>query len=402
MSPVEAFWYHALMRSLSLAAVILSLLVVASVAPVSHAQVVTLHRGRAFTEAEAEENLANFAATYDDQKSWQARAEKIRKGIARGMKLDRLPPPCDLKPIRHSRREMDGYTVENVAFESLPGFWVTGNLYLPTEINGKIPGVLSPHGHGPNARLGEAVQTRCAAFARMGAAAFAWDMVGYGESEPCEHKHSQVLRLQTYNSMRAADFLLSLPFVDEQRLAVTGASGGGTQSFLLAALDERIDVSVPVVQVSAHFYGGCECESGMPIHKSADHETNNVEIAALFAPKPQLIVSDGGDWTVNTPRVEYPYIHNVYELFDATDQVANAHFADEGHDYGPSKRAAAYQFLAEHLGLNLAAVQNSAGEIDESFVTALKPEELKVFNDEHPRPEYAATNCQNVLNSLDR
>lgn len=390
------------MNILRLSVISLSLLSVTATALVAQDQVVTLHRGRAFTEAEAVQNLATFAATYDDQQSWQARAANIRAAIARGMKLDRLPTACDLKPIRHSLRKMDGYTVENVAFESLPGYWVTGNLYLPAKISGKIPGVLSPHGHGANVRLGAPVQTRCAAFARMGAAVFAWDMVGIGESQPCRHKRSQVMRLQTYNSMRVIDFLLSLSFVDEDRLAVTGASGGGTQSFLLAALDDRIDVSVPVVQVSAHFYGGCECESGMPIHKSATHQTNNVEIAAMFAPKPQLIVSDGGDWTVNTPRVEYPYVRNVYQLFGAEDQVANAHFADEGHNYGPSKRTAAYRFLAQHLGLDLAAVQNDSGEIDESFITVQSLDDLKVFDPEHPRPEYAVTSCEAVLELLDR
>ena len=366
----------------------------------SHAQVVTLIRGRAYSEPVAAKKLAGLAETYSNQAEWQARAKILRAGIRKGLQLERLPSPCDLKTIRHSKQEMDGYTVENVAFESLPGFWVSGNLYLPAKIEGKIPGILNPHGHFENARLSEANQTRCAAQARMGAAAFAYDMIGYGESTQCEHRRFQVQRLQTYNSLRGIDFLLSLGFIDEDRLAVTGASGGGTQSFLLSAIDDRIDLSMPVVMVSAHFFGGCECESAMPIHKNDEYETNNVEIAALVAPKPMLLVSDGGDWTLNTPKVEFPHIQRIYSFFDAADNVENQHFPDEGHDYGPSKRAATYPFLAKHFGLNLAAVQNSAGEIDESFFEAIPEDELRVFTAEHPRPDYAIEGCDEVLNLL--
>ena len=365
-----------------------------------HAQTYTLIRGRAYTEEVGAEKLAEKAKLYTDRASWEARAKMLRAGIRHGLQLDRLPVPCDLKTIRHSRRKMDGYTVENVAFESLPGFWVTGNLYLPTTIEGKIPGVLNPHGHWGNARMTDQIQARCAAQARMGAAAFAYDMVGYGESKQCEHRRFQVQRIQTYNSMRAIDFLLSLRFVDENRLAVTGASGGGTQTFLLGAVDDRIDLSIPVAQVSAHFFGGCECESAMPIHKTDLYETNNVEIAALVAPKPLLLVSDGGDWSSNTPRVEYPHIQRIYSFYGAEDQVENVHLADEGHDYGPSKRAAAYRFLAKHFGLNLAAVTDDAGAVDESFFRPLSEEELRVFTAEHPRPDYAITDCEQVLGLL--
>jgi len=348
----------------------------------------------------AAEKLHDYSEQFDSANEWSSRAEQIRSGILRGANLETRPSACPLKPIRHSRRSMDGYTVENVAFESLPGYWVTGNLYMPVAPNARMAGVLCPHGHGENRRLRDEVQTRCAALARMGAVVFAWDMVGYGESEPCPHDHPQTLQLQTYNSLRAVDFILSIGNVDEDRLAVTGASGGGTQSFILSAIDDRIDVSVPVVQVSAHFFGGCVCESGMPIHKSARHETNNVEIAASFAPKPQLIVSDGGDWTKNTPRVEFPYVKRVYSLFDAADLVDNAHFADEGHDYGPSKRRAAYLFLEEHLGLDLDAIRDDAGEITEDFVTVLPMDDLRVFDDAHPRPSHGLRQCEEVLAEL--
>jgi dienelactone hydrolase len=366
------------------------------------AEIQTLFRGECYSEAEGAAKLTELAAKFDTAEEWQARAERIRKGVLRGMKLERRPKACALNPIRHSVRKQDGYTVENVAFESLPGFWVTGNLYLPADLKGKTAGVLCPHGHLADNRMLEQTQKRCATLARMGAVVFAYDMVGYGDSTQAPHRHSEALRLQTYNSMRAVDFLLSLGNVDENRLAVTGESGGGTQSFVLAAIDPRIDVSVPVVMVSCHFFGGCICESGMPIHKSAEHETNNVEIAASIAPKPQLVISDGADWTKNVPRIEFPHMQRVYALMGAPDTVENAHFADEGHDYGPSKRAAMYKFLAKHLGLDLSRLKGDGGDIDESFVEVLDRDELLVFTPENPRPANALTDAEKIVGELDR
>ena len=357
-----------------------------------------LCQGAYYTEAEGRAALATSARTYHDRAGWEQWAARITKGIWAGLGIspDFARPP--LRPIVRHRKVYDGYTVENVAFESLPGFFVTGNLYRPTQSRKTYPVILSTHGHfqstdssaaGYVARTRASMQLRCASLARMGAIVLACDMIGYGEADQTSHKHPQALALQTLNNLRAVDFLLSLPQADPQRVAVTGASGGGTQAILLTALDDRITVSVPVVMVSAHFFGGCACESGMPIHRSAYHQTNNVEIAALAAPRPQLLISDGEDWTKNTPHVEYPYLRNVYGLYGEEDKVENIHLPHEGHDYGPSKRAAAYQFLAHHLNLDLTRIQDAAGGIDESFVTVVPHSSLVVFDEQHPRPRYA-------------
>ncbi|MFC5408506.1 alpha/beta hydrolase family protein [Larkinella bovis] len=357
-----------------------------------------LRQGAYFSEPDGAKALLQCGALYTDKASWEKRAALIRQGIRDGLKLPAKPAFAPLKPIRHSLRKLDGYTVENVAFESLPGFYVTGNLYTPTGLSGKTAAVLCPHGHmaSMDARLKEYTQQRCITLAKMGAVVFVYDMLGYGDSKQCDHKLPEAAKLQTLNSIRALDFLTGLPQVDPQRVAVTGESGGGTQTFLLTALDSRVKVSVPVVMVSAHFFGGCVCESGMPIHKRPAHETNNVEIAALAAPRPMIMISDGGDWTKNTPNVEYPHVQRIYGFYGAQDKLEAVHLANEKHDYGPSKRDAAYRFLAKHLKLNLNRVLKN-GQIDESSNVVLPPADLQVFTEAHPRPTNAVVGDDAVM-----
>jgi dienelactone hydrolase len=294
---------------------------------------------------------------------------------------------------------MDGYIVENIAIESFPGFYITGNLYRPLESEAKMPAVLSPHGHLLDKRLKEDVQSRSAVLARMGAVVFAYDMIGRGESVQIDHHIPIALLLQTWNSKRVLEYLLSRPDIDPERIGMTGGSGGATQTFILAAIDDRIKVSAPVVQVSAHFFGGCVCESGMPIHKSREHQTNNVEIAALAAPRPMILISNAGDWTRNTPRIEYPYIRKVYELFNAEHKLEQIHLPTEKHDYGYTKRAPMYMFMVHHLKLDKGKVNFNPG-IDESFVEILPMEDLKVFTKDHPMPNNALKGNEAVINYL--
>ena len=302
--------------------------------------------GRHWTETQGKEKMEEFSKLWNDAKSWKNRAKTIKKNIFKAIQWDKISSydgPINI--IKHSKKIMDGYSVENIALETFPGFYLTGNLYRPLKKQNQYAAILSPHGHLEDKRFTDYVQLRSAYLASIGAIVFAYDMIGYGESHQVRHKIPISLLLQTWNSKRVLDYLLSLPEVDPQKIGITGGSGGGTQTFILTALDQRIKVSIPVVQVSAHFFGGCACESGMPIHKTNNFQTNNVEIAALAAPRPMLLISNGDDWTRNTPNVEFPYIQKVYKALGKTNQVKNVHLANEKHDYGYSKRIAAYHFF---------------------------------------------------------
>jgi len=352
-----------------------------------------LRQGAFFTPEQSKVEMENLAKLYNSEADWKKRANAIKKGIREGAEVMSLKPNKKINATIHSKKRMDGYTVENVFFESLPGIYVTGNLYKPTQFTGKIPAVLAPHGHGNDLRFGEATQKRCATMARMGAVVFAYDMIGHGDMQQCEHKIAPALKLQTINSTRALDFLSQLPEVDKKRIAVSGESGGGTQTFVLAALDNRVAVSVPVVMVSNYFFGGCTCESGMPIHVRPGHATTNVEIAACFAPKPMLLVSDGDDWTRFTPDLEFPHVQRIYSFFDAKKEVENVHLPLEKHDYGPSKRKAAFDFLSKKLGLDISMA-------DESKSKVLPREELTVFNIDNPLPANALKGNDAILSLL--
>ncbi|WP_246255718.1 alpha/beta hydrolase family protein [Cyclobacterium plantarum] len=358
--------------------------------------------GAHWTEEEGAGFLQMMQTEYTSEKAWDKRAKTIRKQILKGTGLDKMPEKGPMNPIMGEIREYDGYSVRNVAFESLPGVFVTGSLYMPAEFTGKAPGILSPHGHwdkeGEVGRYRPDAQKRFASMARMGAMVWAYDAVGYGQQKELGWDHredGEVLKLQLWNSIRGVDFILSMG-ADPERLAVTGASGGATQSFLLAAVDDRIDVVAPVVMVSAHFFGGCVCESGMPIHKNKNFQTNNVEIAALVAPKPLLLVSVGGDWTKNTPQVEYPHLQYIYGLKGKKEMVQNIHIPADNHGYDDKKRQAVYPFLAEHLGLDLSKAMHKDGRLNEDNVELEAQEDLYPFNEKSPFPETAITSIFDV------
>jgi dienelactone hydrolase len=360
---------------------------------------------------EGKKHLTQLLAAYPTVQLWESRKVELRKCFLEQLKLSPLPRKSDLNPIVTPARKYDGYTVQNIAIETIPGVYLCGSLYKPSKGRGPFPVVLCPYGHFSNpdtnlyGRYRPDMQLRCATLARMGAVVFNYDLFAWGESRlqfaSEMHRTGLAHTMQTLNSIRAIDYLTSLPFVDGKRIGITGASGGGSQSFLAAALDERITVSVPVVMVSSYYYGGCPCESGMPLQSCGDPLTYNVEIAAMASPRPMLVVSDGADWTKNVPEIEFPYLQKVYSLYGKQNNVENVHLANEGHDYGVSKRLAMYDFMARHLGLNINEVKDKTGKIDESKVTIEKYDKLLVFGKNGKMPENAIHTAEQVWNVVE-
>ncbi|MBX3744376.1 MAG: acetylxylan esterase [Verrucomicrobiae bacterium] len=360
------------------------------------------------------------------REEWAVRSERVRRQILVTLGLWPMPTRFALNPVIHGRRDMGDYTVEKVYFQSAPGFYVTGTLYRPVGKTDRVPGVLAPHGHWANGRFmdqglatvrreivagaerfeeggRDVIQARCVTLARMGCVVFQYDMPGYADSQqlsmglthgfarqrpemndperwglysPQAEGHFQsVMGLQTWNSIRALDFLEGLPEVDATRLAVTGASGGGTQTFILGAIDPRPAVVFPAVMVSTAMQGGCTCENASGLRVG----TGNVEFAALFAPRPQGLTS-ANDWTLEMPAKGFPELQRLYELLGARDKVMLRHLPHFGHNYNYVSRASMYAWLNRHLGLGL-----PEPIVEEDF-RRLTREDLTVWDELHPAP----------------
>ena len=361
-----------------------------------------------------------------DRTAWKARAEDVRRRVLVATGLWPMPTKTPLNAVIHGRIEQDGYTIEKVYFESFPGFYVTGNLYRPVGATGRVPGVLCPHGHWSNGRFydcGEAairrdivqgaerfedggrspLQSRCVQLAKMGCVVFHYDMLGYADSQQisfeiahrfakqrpdmnradgwglfspqAESNLQSVMGLQTWNSVRSLDFIESLPDVDPRRIAITGASGGGTQTFILSAIDPRVAVSFPAVMVSTAMQGGCTCENACLLRIG----TGNVEFAALFAPKP-LALTAADDWTKEMETKGFPELKQLYEMFGAADNVRLHPFIWFPHNYNYVSRAAMYDWMNRHFKLGLPT------PIVEEDYQRLTPEALTVWDQQHPKP----------------
>jgi len=356
-----------------------------------------------------------------DLATWEQRRERVRRQILVAAGLWPMPPRPEPKPVIHGKVDRGDYTVEKVYFESLPGFFVTGNLYRPTKGKAPYPAVLSPHGHWPDGRFydsGEAevarniekgaerfpiggrfpLQARCVQLARMGCIVFHYDMIGYADSLQMPHRPpvrphlnsadrwgffspraellgQNMLGLQTFNSIRALDFLCGLPEVDASRIGVTGASGGGTQTFLLCAVDDRPKVAFPAVMVSTAMQGGCTCENACYLRI----DSGNVEFAALFAPKP-LGMTAADDWTKEIATKGLPELKELYALYGAADMVMAEPLLQFPHNYNYVSRSVMYSWMNRHLGLG--AVEPI---VEEDF-QPLSKEEMTVWGADHAPP----------------
>lgn len=306
-----------------------------------------------------------LTSLYSDKTAWEARRDTLRKEVRERLGIDKLLPLCSKEKPEYSKiRKFDGYTVQNFRLKTANGHTVCGSIYAPTS-KGKHPLIICPNGHFSNGRYGKVQQLRLGTLARMGAICVDYDLWGWGESADevgsKAHQTPEAHVMQALNGIRILDWMIQRKDVDTKRIGVNGGSGGGTQTVLLTVLDDRYTAANPVVSVSSWFDGGCPCESGMPI-QLAGGGTCNAELAAMFAPKPMMLVSDGGDWTSTTPELEYPYLQRIYGFYGAADKVSNIHLPKERHDFGDNKRNAVYKFFIDTFNLD-------ASKLDESKVT---------------------------------
>jgi dienelactone hydrolase len=344
------------------------------------------------------------------KEAWEARRKQLREQLLVATGLWPMPEKTSLNPVVHGKIEREGYTIEKVFFASMPGHTVCGNLYRPSiRYSNPSPGVLFAHGHWTNGRLHDAgekaakasvdeggepdmdrgrffMQALPATLARLGIVVFQYDMVGVADSTAIPHakgfadvegelRLQSAMGLQTLNSIRALDFLASLPDVNAKKIGMTGASGGGTQTFMLAAIDDRIASAFPAVMVSTGMQGGCVCENCSLLRVN----TGNVEIAGLFAPKPQAL-SAANDWTKEMMTKGYPELQQLYELYGAKEKVAVRAWLEYGHQYNVHAREMMYSWFLKHLaGKDL--------EVKEPPFKPVLPKELSVYDEKHPRPK---------------
>lgn len=324
---------------------------------------------------------------------WRLEARELREHLLVTLGLLPMLPKTPLNPVVRDPIDRDGYVIEHVTLETMPDFYLSGNLYRPKGKTGKLPVMLCPHGHWNDGRMNPEVQARCAHWAKLGAIVFSYDMVGYNDSKAFGHAFASprltrygmsLATLQTYNSIRAVDWLSTLPDADPGRIACTGESGGGTQTFLLAAIEPRIAMCAPVVMVSDSFQGGCVCENSAGLRIGTD----NVAFAALAAPRPMKLVGASGDWTKLTMSNAYPAIRDVYRLLGA-DADLSADVFDFPHNYNETSRFSVYSFLAPRL---LGSVDPAL--LKEKDFRAENPDDLACFNTAHQYPGSAKTPAQ--------
>lgn len=315
--------------------------------------------------ADGEKLTAYLTSLCNNKSDWDSRRAMLKKEVRERLGIDPLLAKCSNETPKTTKiRKHDGYTVQNFCLKTFGNYTIRGSIYTPSG-KGKHPLIICPIGHFNGGRYNKDLQKRYGTLARTGAICVSYDLWGWGESEDevgsKAHRTSFAHQMQIVNGLKILDWMIQRKDVDRTRVGVNGGSGGGTQTVLLSVLDDRFTASCPVVSMSSWFDGGCPCESGMPIQLSGGG-TCNAELAATFAPKPMMIISDGGDWTSTTPTVEFPFVQRVYGFYDAKDNVQNIHLPNEKHDFGPNKRSGVYKFFAETFQLD-------ATKIDEDKVT---------------------------------
>lgn len=293
----------------------------------------------------------------------EARRAELRHTLLMSAGLYPLPERTPLNTKRELVGEYDGYTIYKIMFESFPGLWSTGNLYMPQNLTSPAPAIMNVIGHWDDQRLTRRTDDEATAadypqqlanFAKMGFVCLVTDMIGKVDSRQLSHEYgwkkdqqlilSNGLGIQLWNNIRALDLLCAMPEVDGTRIGVTGASGGGSQSLFLALADDRITAVAPINMISLHFQGGCFCENAPGLRR----DTTNAELCAVLAPRPLFLSGSTGDWTCNLLTCEMPIMRRAYRLYGAEDKLDYI-YQHRDHQYNSVTRKGVYAFFAKHL-----------------------------------------------------
>ena len=294
---------------------------------------------------------------FSSKEEVEERREELRFNLRMAAGLYPWPEKTPLNTKYENVGTFDGYSVQKIMFESRPGFWSTGNLYLPHPMKEKMPAILNVIGHWEEQRLTRMdtadYPAQLANFARMGFVCLVTDMIGKVDSLQITHNYgreekelytSNGLGVQLWNNIRALDLLCSLPYVDAEKIGMTGASGGGSQTLFLALLDERVKAAAPINMISLHMQGGCQCENAEGLRR----HTDNTEMCAMIAPRPLFLAGSTGDWTKWLETDELPGVLEAYRQYDAEDMVEHF-YQDAPHQYNEKTRHHVYSFFARHL-----------------------------------------------------
>ena len=344
------------------------------------------------TDRLADLALADIASGED----WEQRRDRYRAELLEMLGLDPLPPRSDLQAKVTGIVEHDEFRVEKLHFQSRPGLYVTGNLYVPREVDEKLPAILYVCGHGrvkqDGISYGNKVhyQHHGAWFARNGYVCLTIDTLQLGEIEGIHHgtySHDRWWWLnrgytpagvEAWNCIRALDYLETRPEVDSQRFGVTGRSGGGAYSWWIAAIDERIKCAVPVAGITDlenHVVDGCiegHCDCMYMVNT---YRWDYAQVAALVSPRPLLISNTDTDRIFPLDGVVRTFNHTrrIYELQDAADKAA-LHITAGGHKDTQELRVHAFRWLNYHL-------RGDESLIEKTAIKYFEPQQLKVFSE---------------------
>jgi dienelactone hydrolase len=350
------------------------------------------------------------------REEWETRRAKLRQSLTEAW--GEFPQdPCPLEARVLGTIKHDGYRIERLVFQTLPGIWMTANAYVP-DGEGKKPAVLCVHGHWRLAKQEPVVQARCIGLARLGFFVLVVDAFGAGEratGKALGEYHGEMAGatlfpsgltlsgVQLYENRRAVDYLQSRAEVDPERIAVTGASGGGNQSMYAGTFDERIKAAIPVCSVGNYqaYLGAacCMCE----VVPGALRFTEEGDLLGLAAPRALMVINATGDarqFSVPEARKSLARAADIFKLYDHSDAVRHT-IIESGHDYNQTMREAMYGWVRRHL-----MGTGDGSPVAEAPIKTDDPESLRCYpGDSRPDdfvtlPQFAGAASRRVLKAL--